>query len=65
MSRTNAEDDWAWRLWDIGWFLIGTAASYPFVRPIFALVVGIAAPFVTFWLFVAFVWSLIMLNSIF
>jgi hypothetical protein len=62
-TRSNAEDDWAWRLWDIGWFLVGMGGSLPFVRPVPAVLIGIATPFVMFALAVIAVWGFIFVNA--
>jgi hypothetical protein len=63
MPRTDAEDVWAWQLWGMGWFIIGAAASSPFVRPIVAAMIGIAAPFLMFAVGVGVYYGLILAGA--
>ena len=62
--RTNDEDLTSWRVWGIGMFLLGTGLSIPFMRPRYAIPIGLAFPPLGFTCLVLYVWGYIILNAL-
>jgi len=61
--RSNAEDDFAWRVLGVGVAMMAAGASLPFVPTWLVIPIAIVSPWIAFVAAVVLLWSVIILNA--